>query len=166
MRTDNEELARSKKELEERVRELEQQVGTQTSALTKMQNQQAKGTIERLPPIGNSSSLAEAVKEYLKDKEQVHRITRSPVTKLERLLGQLRPKMWNWNVGNLLEEIDKWVEGIKEKEGGEVDMWRIRSSIARRFSEFMDQPDSLTKPSRASQGSIGPRSGQSLWGRL
>lgn len=44
----------------------------------------------------------ESVKEYLKDKEQVRRITKNPVSKLEKFLNQLRPKLWNWNVGNLL----------------------------------------------------------------
>ena len=57
--------------------------------------------------------------------------------------------MWNWNVGNLLEEVDRWVEGIKEKDGHEVDMWRIRSSIARRFSDYMDKPQNLLKPSHS-----------------
>jgi hypothetical protein len=47
-----------------------------------MQNQQLKGAIERLPPIGNSPQLAEGVKEYLKDREQVRKITRNPVSKL------------------------------------------------------------------------------------
>jgi len=47
---------------------LELQVENQGGALIMMQNQQAKSTIERLPPINTSSSLAETVREYLKDK--------------------------------------------------------------------------------------------------
>ena len=102
----------------------------------------------------------ESVKEYLKDKEQVRRITKNPVSKLEKFLNQLRPKLWNWNVGNLLQEIDKWAEGMKEKEGGEVDMWKIRSSIARKFSDYMDQPQNLIRPSFSLQSEA------SLWQKL
>ena len=55
---------------------------TQTNAITKIQNQQMKGAIERLPPIGSSPSLSEGVKEYLKDREQVRKITKNTVSKL------------------------------------------------------------------------------------
>jgi hypothetical protein len=59
--------------------------------------------------------------------------------------------MWNWTIANLLEELDKWGDGIKEKP--EVDMWRIRSSIARKFSDMIDDSGNLTRPNRF--GSIG-----------
>lgn len=132
----------------------------QHSAINKIQHQHVKGSVERLPPIGNASSLADGVKEFLKDREHLRKITRAPVTKLERFLNQTWPKMWNWNVGNLLEEIEKWAEGVKQKESTEVDMWRIRSSVARKFSDFMDQPQSLLRPSKSL------RSEESLWSKL
>lgn len=68
------------------------------------------------------------------------------------MLNQLKPKLWNWNIGNLLEEIDKWNEGVKERSSSEVDMWRIRSSIARKFSECMDNPQNLVRPSPIKSG--------------
>lgn len=40
----------------------------------------------------------------------------------------------------------------------DVDMWRIRSNIARRFSDYMDQPQSLLKPSIKSE--------ETLWEKL
>jgi hypothetical protein len=58
----------------------------------------------------------------------------------------------------LLEELDKWSEGGKEKMHNDVDMWRIRSNIARKFSDYMDQPQSLLKPSI--------RSEETLWEKL
>jgi hypothetical protein len=64
------------------------------------------------------------------------------------LLNQLKPKLWNWNICNLLTEIDKWAEGIKDKP--EVDMWKIRSSIARKFSDYIDDSTSLLKSSHGS----------------
>ena len=67
-----------------------------------MQAQQSKNTIERLPPINTTNSLAENVREYLKDKEQVRRITKNPVSPFEKFLNHVRPKLWNWNIGNLL----------------------------------------------------------------
>jgi hypothetical protein len=70
------------------------------------------------------------------------------VSALEKLLNQLKPKLWNWNIENLFEEIDKWSEDGKERgPHQDVDMWRIRSNIARKFSDYMDQPQSLLKPS-------------------
>lgn len=60
--------------------------------------QHAKSTIERLPPINPSPAIAEAIREYLKDKEQVRKITKNPVSPLEKLLNQLKPKLWNWNI--------------------------------------------------------------------
>ena len=35
-------------------------------------------------------------------------------------------------------------------EGEKVDMWKIRSSIARKFSDYMDQPQQLIRPSYSS----------------
>ena len=66
-----------------------------------------------MPPISSSPSLAETVKDFLKDKEHVRKITRQPVSRFEKFISQLRPKMWNWNVGNFLEEMDKWSDGVK-----------------------------------------------------
>ena len=39
-------------------------------------------------------------------------------------------------------------------------MWRIRSSIARKFSDYMDQPQNLLKPS------VGLQSEENLWEKL
>jgi len=47
-----------------------------------MQVQHAKSTIERLPPLNPSTTLLESVKVYLKDKEQVRKITKNPVSGL------------------------------------------------------------------------------------
>jgi hypothetical protein len=79
---------------------------------------QNKTTIERLPAIGNQSSfgnqnsamgsIIEDVKAYLKDKEKVRLINGNPPSNLEKYLNTNRAKMWNWNVANLLEELDKW----------------------------------------------------------
>jgi hypothetical protein len=52
------------------------------------------------------------------------------------------------------------VDGAGNKPAGEVDMWRIRSSIARKFSDYMDQPQSLLKPS------VNMRSEDGLWEKL
>jgi hypothetical protein len=85
------------------VKFLEEEINSQSNAINKMQLQHAKSTIERLPAINPSPSIAEAVREYLKDKEQVRKITRNPVSPLEKLLNQLKPKLWNWNLENLIE---------------------------------------------------------------
>lgn len=69
--------------------------------------------IQRLPSISNSSSVIEAVKQYLKDKELVKKITKKSTSALEKFLINHKTKMWNWTIANLLEELDKWGEGIK-----------------------------------------------------
>ena len=101
-KSENEQLQKDNKELHERIKGLEEQLQTQNAAINKLQNQSAKSTIERLPPIHASTSLGESVREYLKDKEQVRKITKNPVSGLEKLLNHLKPKLWNWNIGNLL----------------------------------------------------------------
>lgn len=68
LRSDNEELQKDNQILKGKIKMLEDQIDTQTSALNKIQSQQMKTTIERLPPLSNSPSLAETVKEFLKDK--------------------------------------------------------------------------------------------------
>ena len=39
-------------------------------------------------------------------------------------------------------------------------MWRIRSSVARKFSDYMDEPQNLTRPS------LNLKSENSLWEKL
>ena len=73
---------------------------------------------------------------------------------LERFLHSIVPKSWNWNVGNLLEEIDKWSEGIKTHK--HVDMWKIRSSVARSFSDYMDDSTTLTRPASFTKPMLSP----------
>jgi hypothetical protein len=62
-------------------------------------------------------------------------------------LWQQKAKSWNWTVPVLLEELEKWSDGIS-MEKSEVDMWRLRSNIARKFSDYIDDSGNLTKPSR------------------
>lgn len=57
-------------------------------------------------------------------------------------------------MGNLLEEIDKWSEGIKTHK--HVDMWKIRSSVAKSFSEYMDDSTTLTRPASFTKGILNP----------
>lgn len=70
---------------------------------------------------------------------------RSEKSGFEKFLHSIVPKSWNWSIGNLLEEADKWSDGVKPNK--QVDMWKIRSSVARSFSEYIDDSTSLTRPS-------------------
>lgn len=74
-------------------------------------------------------------------------VEKSKKTNLETFLSRNLPKAWNWTIGNLLQELDNWSQGIKPTK--QVDMWKIRSSVAKNFSEYLDDSKSLTKPSQS-----------------
>ena len=106
-----------------KILELEDKIETQANALLKLQSQN-KTTIERLPQIisggstsntsiGNMVGLTETIKTFLRDKEKVRSLNRNPSSNLEKYLNNNLSKAWNWNVGNLLEELDKWAEGVR-----------------------------------------------------
>ena len=146
-RTENQELQEENQKLREKIRGLEGEAEYQSGALLKMQQQQSK-QVERLPALPNAGSVQEAVRDFLRDKEQVRKITKNPTSGLEKLLSNLKPRLWSMTVGGLLEEVDRWSDGVKDRPSGQVDMWRVRSSIARTFSDCMDQPQRLMRPSR------------------
>ena len=58
-----------------------------------------------------------------------------------------------------MEEVDKWAEGIKPNK--HVDMWKIRSSVAKSFSECLDDSNTLTRPASFTKGVLSPISSES-----
>jgi hypothetical protein len=119
------------------------------SALKELQINHTRSTADKLPQI-HQSPLTEAVREFLREKEHFRKAVRSSQTALEKLLIQLKPKLFNFTIPNLLDEIDKWYESSKDRSQIEAEKWRMRSGIAQRFSDCLDQPQNLLKPSARS----------------
>lgn len=76
----------------------------QSAAIKNMQNTQPKAVVERLPSLNSKGTITDAIKEFLKDKENVRKVVSnvSTASLLEKFLNTNLPKSWNWTVGNLL----------------------------------------------------------------